>query len=53
MIQLYQGVTKNYMLELSLPPVSKKIADNERNVVLLKANLQVSPLSGQKGDIVK
>ena len=48
MNQLWLGISKELMLEINVPPIKKKVGDLDRNVVLLKAEVQVNSITEKK-----
>ena len=43
--QLFSGVSKDYLLELEIPPINANLDDHERNTVLLNAEIKAESVN--------
>lgn len=53
LIQILYGVSKDFMVELTVPPISSPIQDQDRNAVLVKAHLAVNTIGANKQQITR
>lgn len=44
LLQLISGISKEYLMELEIPPIYSHIDDNERNTILISSNLRFKPV---------
>ena len=52
-LQLISGVSKDFLLELEIPPIKAKLMDNERNTSLLEATVEYQGLTVEKKTVKK
>ena len=43
-MQLISGISKEYLMELEIPPIHTHIEDNERNEILISSTLSLKPV---------